>query len=210
MWIVIGALAMLEERRRTGRGGIVSSSLLETALLWAGQKIEAYANTGELPQRHASGHPGFVPYEAFVAADGPFLICAGNDRLFAKLAAVMGRPDWVGDPRYCSNTERISHREALVAEMEPILRQRTRGEWLQAMEEAGVPCSPIQTIPEAVGDPHVQALRILREVPGENFQLVGLPLSFGGVRPPVHRGGPRHGQHTADFERAPFGSLHKR
>jgi Predicted acyl-CoA transferases/carnitine dehydratase len=206
MWIVIGALAMLEERRRTGRGGMVNSSLLETALLWAGQKIEAYANTGQLPQRHASGHPGFVPYEAFEAADGPFLICAGNDRLFAKLAGVMGRADWIDDARYRTNTDRIVHRDALVAEMAPILLGRSRVEWLAAMEEAGVPCSPIQTIPDAVADPHVQALHILREVPGEDFQLVGLPLSFDGQRPAVRHGGPRHGEHTADFERAPFGA----
>jgi crotonobetainyl-CoA:carnitine CoA-transferase CaiB-like acyl-CoA transferase len=205
MWIVIGALSMLEQRRRTGRGGIVNASLLETALLWGGQKIEAYANTGQLPKRHASGHPDFVPYEAFEAADGPFLICAGNDRLFAKLAAVLDRADWIDDVRYRSNRDRIVNHDALVGEMGPILLARPRNVWLAALEEAGVPCSPIQSIPEAVTNKQVQALQMLRDVPGEDFQLLGLPLSFDGHRPLVRTAGPRHGEHTADFAQAPFG-----
>src|SRR5215469_4231805 len=97
MWIVIGALAMLQKRQRTGVGGIVNASLLETALMWCGQKVDALVNTGTMPPRHRMGHPGLVPYESFDASDGPFMICAGNDRLFAKLAEVLGRPDWISD-----------------------------------------------------------------------------------------------------------------
>lgn len=101
MWLVIGALAMLQRRARTGVGGIVNASLLETALMWCGQKVDALVNTGSMPPRHRMGHPGLVPYEAFEASDGPFMICAGNDRLFAKLADVMERPDWDQRPSLC-------------------------------------------------------------------------------------------------------------
>jgi crotonobetainyl-CoA:carnitine CoA-transferase CaiB-like acyl-CoA transferase len=199
MWTVIGALSMLEERHRTGRGGIVNASLLETALLWAGQKLDAYANTGELPRRHASGHPDFVPYEAFDAADGPFLLCVGNDRLFSKFSEVLRRTDWIDDPRFKTNRDRIVHRVALVAEMNPILRTRPRDEWLSMLADAGVPCAPIRTIPEAVNDAQVQALGLLQDVPGEDFRLTGLPLSFNGIRPPIRRAGPRLGEHNADL-----------
>jgi formyl-CoA transferase len=89
MWTVIGALSLLQRRLLTGRGGIVQASLLETALTWLAQKGDAWMNEGRLPERHASGHPGFVPYEAFDGADGPFLICVGNDRLFVKFAQVL-------------------------------------------------------------------------------------------------------------------------
>ena len=199
MWSVIGALAMLEERHRTGKGGILNASLLETALLWAGQKVDAYANTGELPKRHASGHPDFVPYEAFDAADGPFLICAGNDRLFAKLAEALGRADWIDDQRFRTNRDRIVHRDALVSEMDPLLRKCVRAEWLRRLENAGVPCSPIQTIPEALEDPQVKALGLLQTVPGEDFQMTGIPLSINGKRPAINLAGPRLGQHSADM-----------
>ena len=93
LWTVLGALAMLERRHRTGQGGVVNTSLFETALLWAGQKISAYVNMGKLPERHASGHPNLTPYEAFDAADGPVLVCCGNDRLFAKFATELGHAE---------------------------------------------------------------------------------------------------------------------
>ncbi len=121
MWLVIGALAMLQRRARTGVGGIVNASLLETALMWCGQKVDALVNTGDMPPRHRMGHPGLVPYKSFEASDGPFMICAGNDRLFAKLADVMERPDWSSDPRFTGNRARLVNKDALVAEMAPIL-----------------------------------------------------------------------------------------
>lgn len=203
MWAVIGALALLQRRQRTGRGGVVSASLLETALAWNGQKNDAYVNEGRLPVRHASGHPGFVPYEAFDTADAPLLICCGNDRLFAKLAAELGRGDWVVDERFASNRARLAHKAALLAELVPLLRARPRAEWLQRFESAGVPCAPIHTVPEALAHPQVAALDMLAPVPGEDFRLTALPLSVDGERP-AHRGAaPRLGEHNALFGLAP-------
>ena len=197
MWAVIGALAMLHRRQGTGRGGILSASLLETALVWNGQKADAYVNEGRLPDRHRSGHPGFVPYEAFDTADAPLLICCGNDRLFTKLAAELGRPDWPADERFATNRARLAHKAALLAELEPLLRQRPRAEWTARLEAAGVPCAPIHTVPEALAHPQVQALGVLQAVPGEDFRLTALPFSIDGERPALHAGAPRLGQHNA-------------
>jgi formyl-CoA transferase len=193
MWAVIGTLAMLQQRGRTGRGGVVTTSLLETALLWAGQKIDAYMNTGTLPERHRSGHPSLVPYEAFEAADGPFLICAGNDRLFAKLSAVLDRPDLPQDERFASNRARLRNKPALFAAICPILAGRDRAHWIAALQAVGVPAAPINGVPEALAQPQVQALGMFQTVPGENFTLTALPLSFDGVRPPIQHGAPRLG-----------------
>ena len=197
MWAVIGALAMLHRRQGTGRGGILSASLLETALVWNGQKADAYVNEGRLPDRHRSGHPGFVPYEAFDTADAPLLICCGNDRLFTKLAAELGRPDWPADERFATNRARLAHKAALMAELEPLLRQRPRAEWTARLEAAGVPCAPIHTVPEALEHPQVQALGVLQAVPGEDFRLTALPFSIDGERPALHAGAPRLGQQNA-------------
>lgn len=197
MWAVIGALAMLQRRAMTGQGGVVSTSLLETALAWTGQKADAYANEGRLPVRDRSGHPGFVPYEAFDTADAPILICCGNDRLFAKLAHELGRSDWLADERFATNRARLSHKQALLDELEPALRQQPRSEWLARFNAAGVPCAPVHTVPEALAHPQVQALGMLQAVPGEDFSLTALPVSFNGQRPMHRSAAPRLGQHNA-------------
>ena len=199
MWAVIGALAMLQQRQSTGRGGIVSTSLLETALAWNGQKADAYVNEGRLPKRHRSGHPGFVPYEAFDTQDAPLLICCGNDRLFGKFANELGRPDWLTDERFVTNRARLANKAALVAQLDPILRARPRAEWVGRFEAAGVPCAPINTVPEALADPQVQALGMLAPVPGEDFSLTALPLSFDGTRPPLPGSAPRLGASNATY-----------
>jgi crotonobetainyl-CoA:carnitine CoA-transferase CaiB-like acyl-CoA transferase len=193
MWTVIGALSLLERRRRTGRGGIVNTSLFETALMWAGQKICGYANEGKPPERHASGHPGMTPYEAFDAADGPFLICAGNDRLFGKLAEVLGHPEWPADARFATNRERLKHKPDLLPMITAVLKGAPRRHWLARLAEAGVPCAPINSIAELMDEPQTRAVGLLQTPPGEDFILPGLPISFDGVRPPLRSAAPRLG-----------------
>ena len=197
MWVVIGALAMLHQRARTGRGGLLQTSLLETAMVWNGQKADAYTNTSQMPQRHRSGHPGFVPYEAFDAADGPLLICCGNDRLFAKLSAELGRPDWPADERFASNRARLKHKAALTDQLAHLLRQRPRAEWLARFEAAGVPCAPVHSLPEALAHPQSQALGMLAPIPGEGFSLTALPMTINGVRPTPRQPAPRLGADNA-------------
>ena len=197
MWVVIGALALLHRRAQTGRGGILNTSLLETALVWNGQKADAYANEGRLPLRDRSGHPGFVPYEAFDTQDAPLLICCGNDRLFAKLATELGRTDWLADERFATNRARLAHKAALLEQLHPLLRARPRAEWLARFESAGVPCAPIHSVPEALAHPQVRALGILAPVPGEDFALTALPLTIDGQRPLPRAAAPRLGADNA-------------
>ena len=201
MWTVIGALAALQQRARTGRGCVVNTSLLETAIAWGNQKISAYMNQGKAPERHASGHPDFVPYEAFDAADGPFLICCGNDRLFAKLAQEVGHPEWPQDPRFATNRARLSNKEALLAPLRAVLRARKRAEWLGRLVGAGVPCAPINTIPELLAEPQTEAVGMLVTPPGEDYRVVATPISFDGERPTPRAGAPMLDQHKgARFE----------
>jgi crotonobetainyl-CoA:carnitine CoA-transferase CaiB-like acyl-CoA transferase len=197
MWIVIGALSLLHRRTLTGRGGIVQGSLAETALAWIAQKSDAFANEGKLPERHASGHPSFVPYEAFDGSDGPFLLCVGNDRLFVKFAQVLDRGDWPSDPRFRSNRDRLVNKAELLAQIRAVLGTRPRADWMAALEAAGVPCAPIHSVPEALAQPQVAALGIVQTVPGTDFALTGLPLSFDGERPAIRAAAPRLGADTA-------------
>ena len=199
MWAVIGALALLQRRQTSGRGGVVSASLLETALVWNGQKADAYSNLGRLPERHRSGHPNFVPYEAFDTADAPLLICCGNDRLFTKFAALLGRGDWVDDPRFATNRARLAHKAALMAQMAPLLRAATRAQWIERFEAAGVPCAPIHSVPEILAHPQARALAMRQPVPGDDFSLTALPFTVDGERPGPRGAAPRLGQHNAEY-----------
>lgn len=196
MWAVIGIMARLQERGRTGRGGVVETSLLETALTWLGPKLDSFINEGLAPTRHASGHPDFVPYQRFDAADGPLLICAGNDRLFAKLAATLGRPDWAQDARFSTNRARLAHKETLVKKIDALVRTQPRAVWMQRFSAAGVPHSPIHTIDEVVAHPQVAALQLRQAVPGTDFGLVATPLLFDGRRLPLRSEAPRLGEHN--------------
>jgi crotonobetainyl-CoA:carnitine CoA-transferase CaiB-like acyl-CoA transferase len=198
MWIVIGALAALQRRHLTGRGTIVTASLLETALVWAAQRGDAWVNEGRMPPKHRSGHPALVPYEAFDAKDGPFIICCGNDRLFAKLARELGKPEWSEDERFATNRARLNNKTTLTVLMSEILRTQPRASWIERLESVGVPAAPINTLPEALSEPQSRALGILQDVPGEDYKLTGSALSFDGVRPPIRNAAPRLGNGTAE------------
>jgi formyl-CoA transferase len=204
LWAVVGILALLQQRQHSGRGGIASTSLLETALVWNAQRGDAWLNQGRLPERHASGHPGFVPYEAFGTADEPLLICCGNDRLFVKLAQVLQQPQWPADERFASNRARLQHKAALLPALQALLREQPRAVWLQRLQAAGVPCAPVHTVPQALAHPQVQALGLLQAVPGTDFTLTGLPLSFDGRRPGVQAAGPLLGEHNPEFGLPPL------
>ena len=198
MWAVIGALSVLRQRDQTGVGGIVQTSLFESAMVWASQRSDAYRNQGVLMERHATGHPNFVPYQAFDAADSPMLLCAGNDRLFAKVAAVVGHPEWAADERFSTNRARLTHRNELLPPLADILKSKPRAHWVAAFEAVGVPCSPIHTIPEVMSLPQTRELGVFASVPGEDYTLTGMPISINGERPRLRRGPPRLGEHNAE------------
>jgi len=199
MWAVIGALAALQRRQSTGRGGVINASLLETALVWAGQRIDAINNEGREPERHRSGTASFVPYQAFDTSDGSIVICAGNNRLFAKLAKELGRPEWASDERFKDNRARIRNKDLLLPKMSEILAQQPRAYWSERFEAAEIPCSPINSLAEVLREPQVQAIDIIQPVNGEDYTLIGLPLSFDGERPSIRRRAPSLGEHTEDI-----------
>ncbi|OGK98090.1 MAG: hypothetical protein A3E31_08080 [Candidatus Rokubacteria bacterium RIFCSPHIGHO2_12_FULL_73_22] len=199
MWAAIGTLAALVRRQQTGRGGVVDASLFETALAWLTGHYTAYRITGELPVPHRSGSRRLVVFQAFEAKDGPVIVAAGNDRLFAKLAEALGRPDWAQDARFATNAARVTNRAALIPEIEAIVRTRTKAEWLERLEQAGVPCAPIQNLAEVLAEPQTGATGMLQPVPELGLELLGLPLSFDGERPPIRRRAPHLGEHNGEI-----------
>ena len=183
MWSAIGALAALHNRTKTGEGCVINTSLYETALAWGNYHMAEYKATGNVPARQATGHPAVVPYQAFEAADGPFMILAGNDRLFAKLCPAIGKPEWLEDERFKTNPGRVAARDEIIGAIEAIVAEQPREHWVEKLRAAGVPSAPIQTMPEVLETLQTLGLNILQPVPGTPLTLVGLPISVDGKRP---------------------------
>jgi crotonobetainyl-CoA:carnitine CoA-transferase CaiB-like acyl-CoA transferase len=200
MWSVIGILSVLQQRQRTGRGGVVDTSLYETTLAWLTLPISAYLANGEIPTRHGSGIEQIVPYQAFEAADGFMMVAAGNDNLFRRLCAAIGRPGLAEEPRFRTNADRVVNRRELVPILTDIFKTAPIAAWAERLDAAGIPYAPIQTLDKVVSDAQTAALGIIqnwRRTPP--LSLVGLPLSFDGARPPFAKLAPRLGEDNSDL-----------
>ena len=199
MWCVIGALAALKQRETTGAGCAVDTSLFESAVAWVQGPLNAYNVTGKLPERHGAASATLAPYQIFETADRPLCIAAGNDRLFVKLARAMGHPEWCADPRFADGRERAANREALVSVMQPVLREKSRRDWLGLIGDAGVPVAPVNDIAELADTEQLRAMDMMRTLPGSGLNIVGLPLSFDRQRPIPRGDSPKLGQHNAEI-----------
>ena len=197
-WSVIGIMAALERRHRTGKGGLVDASLFETALCWMAFYTADYQVNQQLPKRHGSGVRGITPYQAYACADGSLIVAAPNDRLFARLATVLERPEWAADERFKSSPARAENRELLNAMLTDCLGAESRAHWQKCLDAAGVPCTPVQTVDEVLAHPQTAAVGLLQESPEDGIMLTGLPVSFDGERPPLRHAAPRLGQDTED------------
>ena len=194
MWAALGILAALHERDKTGKGGVVDCSLLETALAWMLNPITSYLCSGELPKRRGSSSPDIVPYQAFPVTDGYIMVAAGNDNLFRKLCAAIERPALADDPKFKTNKDRVVNRVELIAVLTEVFSTRPSTHWFPVLEKAGIPNGPIHTVDQVVTHPQVESLDMLQQVPGEDMRLLGLPLSFNGTRAPLVRTAPKVGQ----------------
>lgn len=198
MWCVIGALAALQQRDRTGKGCVIDTSLFESAVTWVAGQLNHYRASGQVPQRHSTGSAIIAPYQVFETADRPMCIAAGNDRLFVKCAEVLGHREWASDPRFRINMERAANREALVALMQPVLLTQPRDVWMSALSAAGVPCAPVNDVAELSESEQLRAVDLMRALPGSGLDVVGLPISFDQQRPYPHSDSPRLGEHNEE------------
>ena len=194
MWSVIGVLAALRERDHTGQGGIVDTSLLETGLAWMTIMLPSYLASGVLPERHGSGVDMIVPYQAFAASDGHMMVAAGNDNLFRRLCAALDRPGLAEDPRFRTNGDRVVRRAELIPILAAVFAGQPIAHWARLLDAAGIPNGPIHTLDQVVADAQTQALGIIQHCPHSDLALVGLPLSFDGVRPRFDKPAPALGE----------------
>lgn len=185
MWAVIGILAALRNRERTGQGDWVDVSLLETVVAWQTYQAEAYLVAGEVARPMGSAHPSITPYQMFEASDGYFNLAVGNDGLWGRLCDVLdevyeGQP-WYRDPDYAHNIDRVRERETVVGHLNIIFSQQPRAFWLERFAKAGIPAGSVNSIAESFEHPQIQARGLVKEVEHAtigSMKAVGLPLHF--------------------------------
>jgi crotonobetainyl-CoA:carnitine CoA-transferase CaiB-like acyl-CoA transferase len=165
LYSAVAVLAALNQRERSGLGQHIDMALLDVQVACLGNQALNYLTTGVAPKRLGNAHPNIVPYQDFPTADGDFILTVGNDGQFRKFCEVAGHAEWADDPRFASNKARVAHR----AELIPLIRQatvfRTTAEWVAALEQAGVPCGPINDLAQVFADPQVIARGLRVELP---------------------------------------------
>ena len=187
MWAANAIIASLFRRERTGEGCTVEVSLYETALSWMGIAAAQYQSSGDVPGRHGSGAATIAPYRAFATTDGYLVVAAGNNGLFERLSNLLGHPEWSQDERFQSNPQRVKNRDVLDALIESFMAQKDTAHWVAAMEQAGIPCAPVQSIDQTLANEQTQAIGMVQQVPDSSMTFIGLPARFEGVRPPVRK-----------------------
>src|SRR6186713_97868 len=204
VYSVIGILAALQRRERTGKGGYVDTALVDSTVGVLANQAMNFLASGEVPKRIGNAHPNIVPYQVFPVADGHIIIATGNDSQYGKLVAVLGEPDLAKNPEYLVNKDRLKNRAPLVAHLSQLTRKFKRDDLLEKLEAVGVPAGPINDLDQVFDDPQVRH-RGMRINPKSDAAKSG---SIPGVRTPIMLDGepmaspnpaPRLGQHTAEI-----------
>ena len=196
--------AALAERERTGRGRHVEVSLMDSALAALLNQGSAWVSGGAVPTRRGNRHPSIAPYETYEAADRPFAVAAGNDRLFARLCEAVGLPDLPADPRFATNEARVENVGALGERLERVFRTRPAAHWVESLRAASVPVGPINRVDEAFA--LAAELGLEPTDSSQGMPLVAPPLRLDGERPPIRRPPPgldEHGEEIRRWLRAP-------
>lgn len=202
MMAAVGILAALWERERSGRGQHLDLSLFEVGLSAMANLAQSYLVSGVAPRRIGNAHPQIVPYQAFEAADGWFIVAVGNDQQYRRMCEAIGHPELGDDERFQTNAGRVRHRAELVPALAAVFRSRPRGEWLEALKAAGVPAAPVYDLAEALADPQAAARHVVWEVPHSllgQVSMVASPLQHLSRTPATIAGPPPLlGEHTRE------------
>ena len=183
VFLAVGVAAALREREVTGRGSHVETDLMRASAAVLINVGEACLVTGREAERHGNAHPNIVPYRTFPASDGALVLAVGTDPQFARLAALVGRPEWASDPRYATNAARVANRSELEAELARIFEREPRDAWLERCRRAGLPAGPVRGPLEALaGDP---ARRETYVVESSGVPFIRSPISVEGWDSPL-------------------------
>jgi crotonobetainyl-CoA:carnitine CoA-transferase CaiB-like acyl-CoA transferase len=211
MYASIAICAALAHRARSGEGQQVDLALLDSQIALLAYQNTNYFATGAPPRRIGNLHPNIVPYQPFRAADGDLILACGNDNQYRKFCEVAGCPELAADPRFTTNGKRVENRAELTRLLGQVFARRTKREWLELLEAAGIPNGPINDIAQVFDEPQVKArgVRIeLEHAAAGKLPLVASPMRFSGTPVEYRLAPPLLGQHTEEVLRGLLGKGH--
>ncbi|MEX0367144.1 MAG: CaiB/BaiF CoA transferase family protein [Ruegeria sp.] len=185
MYAAVGILAALRHRDLTGEGQQIDLALVDAQVAWLINEGVNYLTSGQVPQRRGNGHPNIVPYDVYETADGHVILAVGNDSQFRRFCDYLNLSHLSEDARFATNPARLEHRDALNAELRPVMRTRRTTEVIEGLESLRVPVGPVRTLDQVFASDQVAARQMqiaMRAAPGE-VQLIGNPLNLS--RTPV-------------------------
>jgi crotonobetainyl-CoA:carnitine CoA-transferase CaiB-like acyl-CoA transferase len=199
MYATVAILAALRHAEATGQGQVIDMALLDTQVAMLANLGANYLITKQAPRRAGNAHQNIVPYQVFAVADGHLILAVGNDAQFKRFCVTAGCPELAADPRFVHNADRVRHREDLVPLLAKRLANRTRADWLAALDTAKVPCGPINDLADVFADPQVAARQMtltMAHPHTETLPLVASPMKLSVTPVSVRRPPPLLGQHT--------------
>lgn len=199
-----GILASLFAREKSGKGAAIQVSLFDTALGILGYNLQTFWERGTQPAKCGSSHESLCPYQAFEASDGPIMIGVANDNLWRKFCGVAGLNAIVDDPKFRTNAERVKHRAETLQHVQSVITTNTVAHWNEALNEVGIPCSPINTLAQLLDHPHTKADKLIMQYDhpaAGRLNCVGHPVTFVGEERAPGLPPPTLGQHTDDVLR---------
>ena len=208
LYATVAILAALNHRNRSGEGQHIDCALLDSQVALLVNQAMNYLVGGAVPRRLGNAHPNVVPYRDFAASDDYVLVACGNDGQFRALCALLGRDDLAADPRFATNAGRLRERRVLEVELARAIAPWRAAELLAAMEQAGVPGGPINSIDQVLADPQVAAremLRAMRRDDGTEVQVIGFPARLSRSPASYRLAPPRLGQDTRAVLEAELG-----
>lgn len=202
LFAVIGTLTALYTREVAGIGQKVDVAMLDCQVAILENAIARYATSGVSPQPIGNRHPSITPFEAFKAKDGYIIIAVGNDRLWSDFCNLIGRPEMIQDERFVTNPKRTENQKAVKAILDTVFPDKTVDEWIEALDKAGIPCGPINSIEQVVNNEQVRARDMIVEtdhpVAGK-IKMAGIPIKLSETPGAVERPAPLLGQHTEEI-----------
>jgi succinate---hydroxymethylglutarate CoA-transferase len=195
-------LAALNARHRTGKGQKVELSLYETSLAMLINVASNYLTAGRNGGRFGNGHPSIVPYTTYRTADAMVAIGIGNERQFTRTAEVLGHPEWATDARFTSNRARVENRDLIDGLINEALSHGDADAWLEKLKAVGVPCGRINSVADALDDPHTVARDMIETVEHSTIgalKMLGIPFKFSDTACSVRRAPPTLGQHSDEI-----------
>ena len=208
LYATVAVLAALNHRNRSGEGQHIDCALLDSQVALLVNQAMNYLVGGEVPRRLGNAHPNVVPYRDFAASDDYVLVACGNDGQFRALCALLGRDDLAADPRFATNAGRLRERRVLEVELARAIAPWRAAELLAAMEKAGVPGGPINSIDQVLADPQIAARemqRAMRRDDGTEVQVIGFPGRLSRSPASYRLAPPRLGQDTRAVLEAELG-----